>query len=222
MRRMSALLAASASLLATGGCSTWQPPVPDAAPATTLPADIPVTGESLPGVGVEPKTIHPLSGEKAIIRYELPEPAEVSVALVDAEGRIVRTLPGGSLPKGAQETVWDGRSDSGAWTPAGAYRYIITASTASGRRVVHDATASTGGEELSVRSFEYDDKTGELRWVMPKAGLARLRIGIEGFPHLRTLLIGSPLRRERTAWFGTAWMLQVWFRLKTIPNGLSS
>ena len=177
-----------------GGCRAVAPaasgpliPMPVGEPAASGSADV------LRGVGVEPKTIHPADGQKAVIRYDLPEPARVTLDLVDADGRIARRIDAGDLPAGVQETVWDGRMNAGEWAPPGVYRYVISIQTHDGHTRVQDASAVTGGEELNARAFTYDDTSGHLRWVMPKAGYARLRIGIQGFPHLRTLLDWQPL-----------------------------
>jgi hypothetical protein len=88
---------------------------------------------------------------------------------------------------------WDGRDTEGHPVPPGVYRYVMRAQDAQGVVAVFDPSTETGGEELEPRDFTYDHATGALRWVMPKAGFARLRVGIEGFPHLRTLLDWEPL-----------------------------
>lgn len=49
------------------------------------------------------------------------------------------------------------------------------------------AAPAVGGREIQPQEFVYDAQADELRWVLPEAGYVRLRIGVEGFPHLGTL-----------------------------------
>ena len=144
-------------------------------------------------VGVEPKTITLESGQQATIHYELSHPASVRVDVVDDEGHVVRELEPGTQAVGIQQVDWDARTASGQPVPGGVYRYVIRAQDTGGHRAVYDPSGETGGEELQPWKFVFDRETSSMRWVMPKAGYARLRIGIEGFPHLRTLLDWEPL-----------------------------
>jgi hypothetical protein len=70
--------------------------------------------------------------------------------------------------------------------------------------MTYDPSSSTGGEELLPQEFVFDRDTGTLKWIMPKAGYARLRIGLEGFPHLRTLMDWEPLEagEQSLVWDG--------------------
>ncbi len=55
-------------------------------------------------------------------RFQVSVPGgPVSVAVVDARGREVRRLLGGSLPSGTTVLAWDGRDDHGRLLPAGLY-----------------------------------------------------------------------------------------------------
>jgi glucose/arabinose dehydrogenase len=59
--------------------------------------------------------------------YELREPAEVSLVILDAAGRIVRRLAGPEAGQArAYDRVWDGRDDRGSALPAGIYRAVLT------------------------------------------------------------------------------------------------
>jgi hypothetical protein len=56
------------------------------------------------------------------IRFELDEPARVSVAILDSSGRYVRSLdPGSLLSSGEHAIEWNGRDDSGVDLPSGIY-----------------------------------------------------------------------------------------------------
>ena len=57
----------------------------------------------------------------ATIAYDLPSQREVSVRVLDLQGRIVRTLARAVVPAGRQRVTWDGREDSGRPAPRGLY-----------------------------------------------------------------------------------------------------
>ena len=193
-------------LLAVAGCAVAAShavrPLPAASPASHASH----TGQAAPlaidAVGVEPKTVDAASARRVTFRYTLTQPASVSIDLVDEDGRVLDRLSGGQQAAGPRRITWDGRVD-GRPAPNGAYRYVIIAE-GDGRRAVYDPSAMTGGEELLARDFHFDPKTGILEFVLPKAGYARLRAGIEGFPHLRTLMDWTPMEagRHTRAWDG--------------------
>ncbi len=183
---MAGMLFSSALLTgcATGIRSAQLPKPPSSVAAAPL---------TITGVGVEPKTLDLRTQAEATIHYELSRPADVFVDLVDEEGRVVRKLMVGRDTAGKHTVNWDGHATDGHEVAGGVYRYVIHAQDAEGHRTVYDPSPNTGGEELQPRNFTFDQQTGAFRWVMPKAGRARLRIGLQGFPHLRTLLDWEPL-----------------------------
>jgi len=170
------------------------------APAAASTARVAITS-----VGIEPKTLDVKTHGTAVIRYTLSRAAEVVVDLVDDEGRIVRRLRNGQeQPAGPHTAVWDGLADNGQAVAGGAYRYVIRTKDVRGRETVYDPSTATGGEELQPRDFTYEPQSGAVRWLMPRAGYARIRVGLEGFPHLRTLLDWEPLEagEQQVAWDG--------------------
>ena len=186
------------SSIVIAGCAMT--PTGRASRSLAMPSAIP---PAITSVGVDPKTLHP--GGQVTIRYELSQPANVRIDLVDDEGRVVRQLAAGRQIAGPQQIIWDGRADDGTAAPGGVYRYVIRAQNAEGHDTVYDPSRDTGGEELQPRDFTFDRAAGTLQWLMPRAGFARLRIGIEGFPHLRTLLDWEPMEagRQSMVWDGS-------------------
>ncbi len=152
-------------------------------------------------VSVEPKTLDLREHGQVNIRYTLTSPATVFIDLIDEEGRVIRQIGAGPQPAGSLTTQWDGRTAQGQPVPGGVYRYVIRAQDAQGRQEIYDPSGETGGEELQPHDFVFDQKTGLFRWVMPKAGRARLRVGLQGFPHLRTLLDWEPLEGGEQTFF---------------------
>ena len=144
-------------------------------------------------VGVEPKRVDVGRGNVATIHYELSRPATVIVDLMDEDGQRIRRIEAGRQHTGAHQIVWDGRMADGSQVSNGAYRYVIRASGDHGVEVTYDPAQDIGGEMLEPRAFTWDPDTSVFRWIMPQAGRARLRVGLEGLPHLRTLLDWEPL-----------------------------
>ncbi len=68
------------------------------------------------------------------LRLELPQAAEVVLALYDAGGRRVRELFRGPLEAGSRRFTWDGRDDGGRWCGSGVY--WAAARTADAHRAV--------------------------------------------------------------------------------------
>ena len=67
------------------------------------------------------------------LEFNLPLPsASAQVSIVDGAGRIVRTAILGSSDAGDKSFSWDGRDNSGALLPAGAYTFTVSATTATG------------------------------------------------------------------------------------------
>jgi choice-of-anchor B domain-containing protein len=69
--------------------------------------------------------------EATSIRYTLRAAAEVSSAVYDAAGRLVRQLGTGPLPAGEHRATWDGKNDAGAAVPSGVYFCRVRAGTES-------------------------------------------------------------------------------------------
>ena len=66
----------------------------------------------------------------------LSSPAtKVSVAILDGNGKTVRTLDVGAKAAGAMGIAWDGKDDSGQPTPKGAYTVKVTATDQAGNAV---------------------------------------------------------------------------------------
>ena len=61
------------------------------------------------------------------IRFALPEPVDVEVAVFDAAGRKVRSLSDGARTAGYHSVVWDGRDDQGRSVGSGVYYYTVRA-----------------------------------------------------------------------------------------------
>jgi hypothetical protein len=64
-------------------------------------------------------------GKSTAIRYELPNPARVSLRVYDSAGRLTRVLVDEEEAAGAHLTLWDGRDEQGREAPAGVYFYRL-------------------------------------------------------------------------------------------------
>ena len=68
--------------------------------------------------GAAPNPFNP----STLLRFDLPRPGLVDLALYDVAGRRVRTLARQApLPAGAHAARWDGRDDAGRVAAAGVY-----------------------------------------------------------------------------------------------------
>jgi len=53
------------------------------------------------------------------------EDSKVRIFVLDASGRVVRTLYNGTKPAGSHTVTWDGRDDRGGATSSGVYFYVL-------------------------------------------------------------------------------------------------
>jgi hypothetical protein len=66
-------------------------------------------------------------GRGAVLQYTLPADARVSLAIYDAQGRIVRTLVHQDAAAGTFRATWDGLDQSGQALPGGLFFARLTA-----------------------------------------------------------------------------------------------
>ncbi|WP_432727153.1 flagellar hook assembly protein FlgD [Variovorax sp. W6] len=103
-------------------------------PGSTLTTKTPETGKE------------PASQAFAV---ELPGTAsDVEIKIVDATGKVVRTIDAGSMTEGVNAVTWDGKDDAGNVVPAGAYSFNVNA-TNNGTTV--KATALTFSQVAAVK-----------------------------------------------------------------------
>lgn len=81
----------------------------------------------------------------ASLEFSLPSAASsAQVSIVDGSGHTVRSTALGSFKAGDNSVSWDGRDNSGVLLPAGAYKFAVTATSASGSAI--DVTTYTTGK----------------------------------------------------------------------------
>lgn len=83
------------------------------------------------------------------LHYALASAAQVTVEVLDASGRVVRTLQLGSRSAGDNAITWDGENDAGQRLASGAYSFRVMAVDDSGAQVT--ATPYTVGRVTGVR-----------------------------------------------------------------------
>jgi hypothetical protein len=90
-----------------------------AIPSETVDAAAPLSA----GLRMGPMIPNPLTVDGASFSLELPSAGPVQATVIDARGRVMRTLlPAGSqLPAGRHRLEWDGRADGGARLSSGIY-----------------------------------------------------------------------------------------------------
>ncbi|SCX55851.1 flagellar hook assembly protein FlgD [Variovorax sp. EL159] len=74
--------------------------------------------------------------------------ADVQIKIVDATGKVVCTIDAGSMKEGVNAVTWDGKDDTGAVVPVGAYRFTVEASNGG---VAVKSTALTFSQVAAVK-----------------------------------------------------------------------
>ncbi|MBJ6751777.1 flagellar hook assembly protein FlgD [Geomonas anaerohicana] len=76
------------------------------------------------------------SGSSSAISYNLGKSAQtVTVSVLDANGKVVKTINGGAQGSGSNTVAWDGTDNSGAQLTPGTYSFSVSAKDASGTAV---------------------------------------------------------------------------------------
>ena len=89
------------------------------------PSSSSLLAPAIPGAVNDTRTS---SQQTVVITLPVGEPADLTLRIVDGEGRQVRENSM-KLSAGANEITWDGRSDSGQDAGNGVYFYVIEFST---------------------------------------------------------------------------------------------
>jgi hypothetical protein len=63
---------------------------------------------------------------RTTIAFELADPGQIALAIVDLRGRLVRVLESGPRPTGRHQATWDGLDREGRAVPAGTYFCRLT------------------------------------------------------------------------------------------------
>lgn len=61
------------------------------------------------------------------IQYALPQSANVTIQIVDTQGRVVRELENRQVPSGTHSVQWDGKANDGQNVSSGVYYYTLQA-----------------------------------------------------------------------------------------------
>jgi hypothetical protein len=70
---------------------------------------------------------NPLGGSATLIPFALPEASQVNLRIIDAGGRLVRTLVSEPLPAGWHQVAWDGCNAAARTVGSGVYFYVLDA-----------------------------------------------------------------------------------------------
>lgn len=139
------------------------------------------------------KEFYPDKDETVALYFDISTESRVTLKLYDRRDRLVRTLINNqAVDKGPCRIQWDGKDDNGNLLPQGYYVFTLTGRTDDEKIKVYDPADETGGNLIQVRDAQLDALKGEIRYTMPKAGMVRIRAGLENSLLLRTLVDWEP------------------------------
>jgi FlgD Ig-like domain len=134
--------------------------------------------------------IDPAKHEVVAVRFNLNEPAEVTLSVFD--GRDHRVYQASEkVAAGDHAMSWNGQDASGKPVPPEAYSYTLTAKNAKGQ-TIHDLTDLTGGVLLTAKDVRWDAAEGKLHYYLDKPARVNLRFGLQDGPYLRTVVDWVP------------------------------
>lgn len=151
-------------------------------------------------LSAKPKT---LVLDKGIVSVDchVSLPCEVGLKVFDEMLNLYYESPLKQVEQGKVCFQWDGKDAKGKCVSPGVYLYQIVGK---GTETISDQTLSyrtaesiidfSGcGMEIKPKDFTFNPNTGEFQFIAPKPVRARMRIGIEDFPHLLDFLDWEPL-----------------------------
>jgi hypothetical protein len=141
-------------------------------------------------VRLDRSRIDPAKNETVAVRFNLNEPAKVTLSVFD--GRDHRVYQASEEVAAGDQTIsWNGQDASGKPVPPEAYSYTLAAKNAKGQ-TIHDLTDLTGGVLLMAKDVRWDAAEGKLHYYLDKPARVNLRFGLEGGPYLRTVVDWVP------------------------------
>lgn len=133
----------------------------------------------------------PAKQESATIRFNLNEPADVTLSVYDGRDHQVYLQEARHFDAGDQSVSWNGMDGQGHPVPSEAYAYTLTAKNGHGE-TLHDLTDLTGGDLLTVKDVRWDAAAGVVRYTLDRPARVNLRLGLQDGPYLRTLIDWVP------------------------------
>ncbi|MBJ6801276.1 flagellar hook assembly protein FlgD [Geomonas propionica] len=116
------------------------------------------------------------SGSSSAINYNLGKSAQtVTVSVLDANGKVVKTITGGAQNSGNNSVTWDGTDNSGAALTPGAYSFSVSAKDAAG-----SAISATGLVRGKVNGVDMSGSTPVLSIGALKINLTDVSSVTEG------------------------------------------
>lgn len=106
-------------------------------------------------------------GGTATVNYSLDKAAsELIVSILDASGKVVKTISAGATQAGRGSVAWDGTDNQGQALPAGAYGFSVTGKDSAGNTV--------GGYGLIKGKVDGVDMSGNT----PVLSIGRVRLSL--------------------------------------------
>ena len=142
-------------------------------------------------VVLDTKTFDPSRGETVTLSFEINKQTNVQVVIFDALGQEARRFELNGFEPGGHSIKWDGLCVDGKQAAGNIFLYVIEASDGQGKTIYNPA-AETGGLLVEPLEFVFDQKTGKVEFVLPKACMIRLRAGLNNGMLARTIFDWQP------------------------------
>ncbi len=143
-------------------------------------------------VSFDTKAFDPSKGEKVTLRFEINRQADVLVSFYDRLGWQVWQFNQASAGPGLCTVVWDGRRSDGTLPTGNVFLFTIEAKTTNSEKTIFNRADDTGGLEVKPQTYTFDNKTGKMEYVLPKACMIRLRAGLKESMLAKTLIDWEP------------------------------
>lgn len=126
-------------------------------------------------VSVDRVSFNPSLSETVAITVRTPQPSRVSIAVLDRDGFVTRTLASDAASTGTYVANWNGRDATGEVVADEAYSFKVDVASAAGHWTYFPATATPKSHAVQAR--RYSRQNASLLYDLPKAARVHAQAG---------------------------------------------
>ncbi len=156
-------------------------------------------------VKLDRKVFDPSAKETVKLSFEVNKAVKCEVVIYNILGGAVREFEIPYAVAGERSVVWDGRDNNNQLISGKMFLYVIHAIADKDEKAAYNPSDKTGGELIKTHEYTFDNASGKIEFVLPKACMVRLRAGLRDGMLVRTIYDWEPFPagRHNLQWNGS-------------------
>jgi len=126
----------------------------------------------------EPKVIDPVKNELIKVSYTLSEKSNIDLNIYDDRDMLVRRISKSNVAAGNNNIIWNGKDEAGLNVPPEAYRYTLTAVSAT-KKTEYDLSDITGNRQIHIKKLKWNSDKSQFEYQLKKPARVLIRVGID-------------------------------------------